>query len=94
MGNMAVPAVISQRERLYTLLSQQIQALQAKQEACCCEIKTQMLQNRYEDERAANVSLRNDISNYNQSQYLLSQTGRWVGWATSGSPSTTASAGT
>lgn len=72
------------------MLSQQIQALQAKLDSCCCDIKTQMLQNRYEDERAANVALRNDISNYNQSQYLLGQTGRWVGWATSG----TASSGT
>ena len=71
------------------VLAQQIQALQAKLDSCCCEIKTQMLQNRYEDERAANVALRNDISNYHQSQYLLGQTGRWVGWATSGAPTTT-----
>ena len=70
-------------------LSQQLMALQAKLDSCCCEIKTQMLQNRYEDERAANVALRNDISNYNQSQYLLGQTGRWVGWATSGSQTST-----
>ena len=71
------------------VLSQQIQALQAKLDSCCCDIKTQMLQNRYDDERAANVALRNDISNYNQSQYLLGQTGRWVGWATSGSQTAT-----
>lgn len=75
------------------VLSQQLQAIQSKLDSCCCEIKTQMLQNRYEDERAANVALRNDISNYNQSQYLLGQTGRWVGWATSGSQ-TAAGAGT
>ena len=73
------------------VLAQQIMALQAKLDSCCCEIKTQMLQNRYEDERAANVALRNDISNYNQSQYLLGQTGRWVGWATSGSATGAAS---
>lgn len=71
------------------VLAQQIQALQAKLDSCCCEIKTQMLQNRYEDERANNVALRNDISNYNQTQFILGQTGRWVGWATSGSPATT-----
>ena len=71
------------------VLAQQIQALQAKLDTCCCEIKTQMLQNRYEDERAANVALRNDISNYNQTQYILGQTGRWVGWATSGTQATT-----
>lgn len=66
------------------VLSQQLQALQAKMDSCCCEIKTQMLQNRYDDERAKNVALQNDISNFQQSQYILSQTGRWVGWATSG----------
>ena len=73
------------------VLAQQLQALQAKMDTCCCEIKTQMLQNRYEDERAQKVALQNEISNYQQSQYLLGQTGRWVGWATSG---TAAAAGT
>lgn len=62
-----------------------LQNLQAKMDTCCCEIKTQMLQNRYEDERAKNVALQNEISNYQQSQYLLQQTGRWVGWVGSGS---------
>ena len=69
------------------VLAQQIQALDAKLSSCCCEIKTQMLQNRYEDERAANVALRNDISNYQQSQYILGQTGRWVAWLGNGSQS-------
>lgn len=39
----------------------------------------------YDDERAANVALRNDISNFQQSQYILGQTGRWVAWTGSGS---------
>lgn len=67
------------------VLAQQLASLDAKLSSCCCDIKTQMLQNRYEDERAANVALRNDISNYQQSQYLLGQTGRWVAWLGSGS---------
>lgn len=67
------------------VLSQQLMNLQAKMDSCCCEIKTQMLQNRYEDERARNVSLQNEISNFQQSQYLLGQMGRWVGWDTNGS---------
>lgn len=62
-----------------------LQNIMAEMKSCCCEIKTQMLQNRYEDERAKNVSLQNEISNYQQSQYLLGQTGRWVGWVGSGS---------
>ena len=72
------------------VLAQQIQAVDAKLSACCCDIKTQMLQNRYEDERAAHVALRNDISNFQQSQYLLGQTGRWVAWLGSGTQPATA----
>lgn len=68
-----------------------LQNLMAKMDTCCCDIKTTMLQNRYEDERAKVVSLQNDISNYNQSQYILSQMGRYVAWAGSGSPATTTS---
>ena len=75
------------------VLSQQIQSLQAKLDSCCCEIKTQMLQDRLADANAQKVALQNEISNYNQSQYILGQTGRWVGWATSGSL-TGAAAGT
>ena len=74
------------------VLSQQLQGLQAKMDTCCCEIKTQMLQDRLADANAAKVALQNEISNFQQSQYLLQQTGRWVGWSTSGtqaSPATT-----
>ena len=71
-------------------LSQQLMALQAKLDTCCCEIKTQMLQNRYEDERAKNVALQGEISNFQQSQYILGQMGRWVAWLGSGTqPATT-----
>lgn len=65
-----------------------LQNLSAQLNSCCCDIKTTMLQNRYEDERAKVVSLQNDISNYNQSQYILSQMGRYVAWAGSGTPAT------
>lgn len=39
-----------------------LQNMMAKMESCCCDIKTQMLQNRYEDERAKNVALQGEIS--------------------------------
>ena len=65
-----------------------LQNLQAKMDTCCCEIKTQMLQNRYEDERAKNVALQGEISNFQQSQYILGQMGRWVAWVGSGSQTT------
>lgn len=67
------------------VISQQLQALQAKMDTCCCEIKTQMLQQRLEDAQAQNVTLQNERSNYQQSQYLLGQMGRWVGWTPEGS---------
>jgi len=74
------------------VLAQQLQALQAKMDSCCCEIKTQMLQNRLDDAQAQKVALEGQVSNYNQSQYILGQMGRWVGWATSGSQAATAGA--
>ena len=52
------------------ILSQQLQALMSKMDSCCCEIKTQMLQDKLDEAKAANVALRNEISNYQQSQYL------------------------
>ena len=70
------------------VLSQQLQALQSKLDTCCCEIKTQMLTDRLADAQAAKVALQNDISNYNQSQYLLGQMGRYVAWAGNGTPAT------
>lgn len=62
-----------------------LQNIMAKMDTCCCEIKTQMLQDRLADANAQKVALQNEISNYQQSQYLLGQTGRWVGWVGSGS---------
>lgn len=62
-----------------------LQNIMAKMDSCCCEIKTQMLQDRLADVNAQKVALQNEISNYQQSQYLLGQTGRWVGWVGSGS---------
>ncbi len=66
------------------VITQQLQNLQAKLDSCCCEIKTQMLQDKLADAQAKALALENERSNYQQSQYLLSQMGRWVGWDTSG----------
>lgn len=38
-----------------------------------------------EDERAKNVALQGEISNFQQSQYILGQMGCWVAWLGSGS---------
>lgn len=71
------------------VLSQQMQALGAQLNECCCSIKTMMLENRLQDTQIQNATLRNDISNLQQSQYLLNQMGRFVAWAGSGSQAAT-----
>lgn len=67
------------------ILSQQMMNLDAKMSQCCCEIKTQMLQNRLDEAERRNVVLQNAIDNANQSQYILGQLGRFVAWAGTGS---------
>ena len=47
-------------------------------QSCCCDIKTQMLQQRLEDANAALVAAQGAISNANQSQYLLSMLGSYT----------------
>ena len=62
----------------FNQISGKIDALSAQMNTCCCEIKTMMLENRLADAQAKNVALENSINNANQSQYLLSQMGKWV----------------
>ena len=67
------------------VLAASIAALDAKIGSCCCEIKTQMLQDRLADAQAKNVALEGALNNANQSQYILGQLGRFVAWAGTGS---------
>ena len=59
-------------------IRQQMAALGYQMQSCCCEIKTQMLQNRLDDAERKNVVLDNQVSNYNQTQTLLGTMGKWV----------------
>jgi len=59
-------------------IRQQMAALGYQMQSCCCEIKTQMLQNRLDEAERRNVVLDGQISNYNQTQTLLGTLGRWV----------------
>ena len=61
-------------------------------EQCCCSIKTQMLQDRLADKTAELTAAQGAINNAAQTQTILSQMGRWVGWSTSGSNGSTAAA--
>jgi len=59
-------------------IRQQMAALGYQMQSCCCEIKTQMLQNRLDEAERRNVVLDGQISNYNQTQTLLGTMGKWV----------------
>lgn len=69
-------------------LGTKLDSLGAQLASCCCEIKTQMLQDRLTDTQAKLVTAQNAIDNANQSQYILGQMGRWVAWTGSGSQTT------
>ena len=47
-------------------------------DSCCCSIKTQMLQDKYEELAEKYRTVQNDASNAAQSQYLLSVMGKWI----------------
>ncbi len=74
-------------------LAGQISSLSSKLDECCCSIKTQMLQDRLDESERRNTVLQNSLDNANQSQYILSQMGRFVAWAGSGSQAATVAAG-
>ncbi len=77
-------SVVQTMQAGFGALGQQIAQLGYQMDQCCCSIKTQMLQNRLDDANAALVAANGNISNYNQSQYILSQLGRFVAWTPSG----------
>lgn len=62
----------------FNQIAGKIDALSAQMASCCCEIKTQMLQDRLTDAQAKIVSQQAAINNSEQTQYLLSQMGKWV----------------
>lgn len=75
------------------VLSTQIMNLDAKMYQCCCEIKTQMLQDRLTDAQAKIVAQQAELSNAKQTQDILNSLGRFVAWAGSGSQASTVTAG-
>ena len=61
----------------FASVNQNIANLGFKMEECCSSIKTLMLENRLQDAESALADARNRAVNAEQSQYLLSQMGRW-----------------
>ncbi len=77
----------------YNNITNGIAALGYQMNTCCCDIKTQMLQDKYEALQEKYLAAQIDISNFNQTQAILGTQGRWVGWATSGSQAAATTAG-
>lgn len=82
-------SVINQMQAGQANLAQSIQQLGYQLNTCCCEIKTQMLQDRLADKTAEAVALQNKLDNRDQTQTILNALGRFVAWAGSGSPTVT-----
>lgn len=62
----------------FATVNQNIADLGYRMDRCCCEIKTQMLENRLADANAALVTLQTANAINAQSQYLLSQLGSFT----------------
>lgn len=62
----------------FNALQQQIAQIGFQMDQCCCSIKTQMLQDKYENLENLYRTAQNEISNAQQSQYILSALGRYV----------------
>ena len=61
-------------------VSAQIADLGYRMENCCCSIKTQMLQDKYDALENKYLTAQNDLSNAAQSQYILNALGRFVAY--------------
>ena len=62
----------------FNSVNQNIAELGYRMDKCCCDIKTQMLENRLSDAQAALVTANNVNAIAQQSQYLLSQLGTYT----------------
>lgn len=62
----------------FNQITQALAGLSSQLGSCCCDIKTTLLQSRYDDALRENARLLADKSNADQSAYLLSVMGRWV----------------
>ena len=62
----------------FNALQQSLAQLGYQMDQCCCSIKTQMLQDKYEALENQYRTAQNDLSNAAQSQYILNALGRFV----------------
>ena len=64
----------------FNALQQQIAQMGFQMENCCCSIKTQMLQDKYDALQELYRDAKDDLSNAAQSQYILGALGRFVAY--------------
>lgn len=64
----------------FNAIQQAIAQLGYQMDSCCCSIKTQMLQDKYENLENQYRTAQNDLSNAAQSQYILNALGRFVAY--------------
>ena len=62
----------------FASVNQNLAELGYRMDRCCCDIKTQLLENRLQDTQIALQNQQNISVNAQQSQYLLSQLGTFV----------------
>ena len=62
----------------FSSVNQNLADLGYRMDRCCCDIKTQLLENRLQDTQIALQNAQNISVNAQQSQYLLSQLGTFV----------------
>lgn len=65
-------------EQRFNALQQQIAQIGYQMDSCCCSIKTQMLQDKYEQLENLYRTAQNDASNAAQTQLILSTMGKWI----------------
>lgn len=73
----------------FNSIQQSLAQLGYQMDQCCCSIKTQMLQDKYEALQEKYRDVQNDLSNAAQSQYILNALGRFVAYP----PAATTAAG-
>ena len=64
----------------FNAIQQSLAQLGYQMDQCCCSIKTQMLQDKYEALENQYRTAQNDLSNAAQSQYILGALGRFVAY--------------
>ena len=62
----------------FNAIQQSLAGISTQLGSCCCDIKSTLLQSRYDDALRENARLLADKSNADQSAYLLSVMGKWI----------------